>query len=144
MTEVGFTDLSALGAGGGNKPSTQRGRDAALTHFTNFLSFIKVIEDRDVANWETEKILLIENVLCQENLLRRLETYLIDHAKRQDGLPLDSSTGSQYFSASKEFVRKKFPKNDLWRDHASSHGSFSKDHWFSDVYRRIETGLEKK
>jgi hypothetical protein len=42
MTEVGFTDLSALGAGGGNKPSTQRGRDAALTHFTNFLSFIKV------------------------------------------------------------------------------------------------------
>ena len=143
QSEDGSGSLSELGAGGGCKAATIRGTTAALKHFGNFLLYTKLIIEEELTSMSwIKKAEGMEEALCKESLFRKYGTYLIKVAKKADDLtPLEAATGSQYFSASKVFVQKLFPKNPLWIDHSSVAGCLDTERWFSDVYRLIETGL---
>ena len=89
--------------------NTQKGYDRALAIFNMFLNHIK--HDKKVVEECTEAF------LCDSDMFDKFSRFLLEDYEGDltDGI-LKSGTGVQYLSGVKEYVRKRYPENDLWKD----------------------------
>ena len=72
---------------GGHAGSTIRGKSAAMKHFSSFLMTLGMLYEE-----------CGESVVCDESLLRKFGTYLIENAISDGGKQIMRDTAQQYFS----------------------------------------------
>ena len=115
---VMYAELASAGA----SRSTEAGRASAKQHFQLFL------RKQQLGEYQS----LTEDQLCNEKLFREFATYLSVAEQLRVKELLKSGSAIQYLSAIKEMAQRKYPENDLWKEHRL-------DRW----YPSLRVALEK-
>lgn len=111
----------------GNSESSKEGYKYALRQFNQFLKELGLPSEE----------LCTEQVICDVEIFEKFADYLLKH-EDGEGETLSAGTALQYLSGAKTIVKKKYPRNPIFKT------SDDEDDWYSNLRDELEDRIYRR